>query len=146
MTNRSDETLMGSREVKVGLMLALIFAAGVFSGVLLNRKLTASEAASATRGRLGNALLAGRDRLVLAEMTDKMKLTPEQQVRVGTILSVWSGKVRQNQQQSLKERLALFDQMMPSIRTNLTSEQVPVYEDMVDRARRRQRQMQNRVN
>jgi len=137
---------MGIRELKIGLMLLVIFASGVFCGVLLDRKFGAREPGSA-RGRGGGPpLLAGRDAAVLAEMTDQLKLTVQQQRQIGEILRDWSTRVKQNRQQTLKERFSLFESAMSSVRTNLTAEQLPVYQDMVERAHRRQRQMQNRAN
>jgi hypothetical protein len=136
---------MGARELKVGLMLVLIFAAGVFCGVVLDRKFL-TRAPDPARGRAPHPLLAGRDAMVLAEMTEKMNLTPEQQKRVGEILGAWSARVKQSRQQALKERLELFDGTMPGIRTNLTPEQIPAYDEMVERARRRQRRLENRMN
>jgi hypothetical protein len=136
---------MGIRELKIGLMLLVIFASGVFCGVLLDRKFGPREPGPA-RGRGGPPLLTGRDAAVLAEMTDQMKLTGQQQQRIGEILRDWSTKVKQNRQQTLKERFSFFESAMSSVRTNLTAEQLPVYQEMVERAHRRQRQMQNRAN
>jgi hypothetical protein len=131
------------RELKVGLMLLLIFAGGVVCGVLLDRKLAPPEPTSPAQPR---AVFEGRDKQVLAEMTERMKLTPEQQKRVGEILGELQSGMKRNLQQSLKDRIALFDQSMRGIRTNLTPEQIPVLDKMIERAHRWQRQMQERAN
>ena len=75
---------------------------------------------------------------------EKLKLTPPQEQRVHDILSEWSAKVKQSRQQALKERMELFERIMPMVRTNLTPEQIPACEEMVERVRRRQRQLENR--
>ncbi|HXG47504.1 MAG TPA: hypothetical protein VNO52_07765 [Methylomirabilota bacterium] len=139
---------MGTRELKVGLTLVLIFASGVLCGVLLNRQVTApqtTQAPSAGRPR-GGPLLVGRDAAVLAELTDKLKLTPAQQQSVGEILRPWSEQVKRSRQESLQQRLEMFEKTMLIIRTNLTAEQIPAYEEIVERARRRHRQAELRTN
>ena len=125
-------------------MLALIFGAGVFTGVLLDRRFAAPEPA-AGRPRSAGPNLPGRDQ-VMAEMKEKLRFTPQQEQRVGEILDAWSRQLKQNRREAIKERLELFERMMPSVRTNLVPEQIPAYNEMLERVRRRHRQMLNRAN
>ena len=132
---------MGLRELKIGLMLALIFAAGVFTGFHLNRRTeTVSVSTDPARNR-NNAppVVAGRYEPILAEMKIRFKLTPEQEQKIGGILKNWAQQVRQSKQQVFDERFELFEKTMPLVRTNLTPEQLPVYDHMIERVRRRQR-------
>ena len=132
---------MGLRELKIGLMLALIFTAGVFTGFHLNRRTeTVSVPADPTRTRNNAPLVVvGRYEPILAEMKTRFKLTPEQEQKIGGILKNWAQQVRQSKQQVFNERFELFEKTMPLVRTNLTSEQLPIYDNLVERVHRRQR-------
>ncbi len=136
---------MNMRELKIGLMLFLLFCTGVFSGVLLDRKF-APRAPTASRSRNLGPFMTGNDAPILAEMTKQMELTPDQQKQVGEILRSWSGQVKQSRVEAIKHRQELFEKAMPLIRTNLTAEQIRILDDMVERSRRRQRQLLNRAN
>jgi hypothetical protein len=133
---------MAIRELKVGLMLALIFSAGLFTGVLLDRRFASPELA----GRPRNAGPREAREHVMAEMKEKLRFTPQQEQRVGEILDDWSRKLKEVRRDALKERLELFERTMPMVRTNLTPAQIPAYNDLTDRVRRRHRQMINRAN
>ena len=132
---------MGLRELKIGLMLALIFAAGVFTGFHLNRRTeTISVPTDSIRARNNTPpVVTGRYEPILAEMKIRFKLTPEQEQKIGGILKSWAQQVRQSKQQVFNERFELFENTMPLVRTNLTPEQLPVYDNLVERVRRRQR-------
>src|SRR5688572_22637675 len=132
---------MGLRELKIGLMLALIFAAGVFSGFHLNRRTEPVPTPPDPSRSRNNAppVVAGRYEPILAEMKIRFKLTPDQEQKVGEILKSWAQQVRQSKQQVFNERFELFEKTMPFVRTNLTPEQLPVYDTLVERVRRRQR-------
>ena len=93
----------------------------------------------------GSKLAAGRDQ-VMAEMKQKLRFTPQQEQRVGEILDGWSRQLRQQRRDGIQERLDLFERMMPNVRTNLTPEQIPAYNEMAERVRRRHQQMLNRAN
>lgn len=131
---------MGPRELKIAMMLALIFAAGIFTGYHLNRPAApAVSPQSSARNRNVPAIVVGRGEPILAEMKSRFKLTPEQEKQVEAILRNWAQQVRESKQQVFKERFELFERTMPFIRTNLTAEQLPAYDQMVERVRRRQR-------
>ena len=132
---------MGLRELKIGVMLALIFAAGVFTGFHLQRPAQPISIPKESMRARNNAppVIVGRDEPILAEMKTRFKLTPEQEKQISEILKNWSQQVRQSKQQVMTERYQLFEATMPLIRTNLTPEQLPIYDQMIERVRRRQR-------
>lgn len=134
---------MSARELRVGFMLLMIFGAGAFTGVMLDRKFRSPEPRTDAPRQRPPALKVARDQQVLAEMRTELKLTPEQEERVAATLEAWSGRFRQHRQKSLKERFELFEQMMPVVRTNLVAGQLPAFDEMIDRVRRRQRSMLN---
>lgn len=130
---------MGLRELKIGVMLALIFGAGVFTGFHLQRPATFVPREPSRSRNSAPPVIAGRDEPILAEMKTRFKLTPEQEKQISEILKNWSQQVRQSKQQVMKDRFELFEATMPLIRTNLTADQLPIYDQMVERVRRRQR-------
>jgi hypothetical protein len=135
---------MSTRELKICLMLALIFGAGLFTGVLLDRKFAAPEP-MAGRPRNAGRNAPPRDQ-VMAEMKATVGFTPQQEERVGKILDGWWDQQKEVRVDAMQKRMAIFEQMMPLVRTNLTSDQIPAFNKMEDRVRRRLRQMLNRAN
>jgi hypothetical protein len=135
---------MSTRELKVGLMLALIFGAGIFTGVLLDRNFAARDPV-AGRPRNAGRNVPSRDH-VMAEMKATVGFTPQQEERVGKILDGWWDQQKEVRVDAMKKRLEIFEQMMPMVRTNLTPAQIPAFNKMEDRVRRRQQQMLNRAN
>lgn len=134
---------MGLREAKVGFTLLLIFGAGVFSGVMLDRQFTPRPEETA---RKRGVPLSKRDDFVLSELRTKVGITPEQETKISAILTNWGEQLQQHHQTTLKERFELFEKTMPTVRSNLTAEQARKFDAIMERIRRQQRAMLNRAN
>jgi uncharacterized membrane protein len=135
---------MDKRTFTVALMLLGIFLAGGFCGWWIGRNTGDEERQESGPARAPGRRPAAQKEFLLNEFTRELDLTPQQRTNVNNVLTSWAGDVKALDRDLLNGRLATMRKFMPLVRTNLTVEQQPKFDAMIQQTERRfRRQMQN---
>lgn len=73
---------------------------------------------------------------VMKEFNEQLKLSDEQRAKVQGLVSQWASEVRQMPRPLPRLRMAALERWCAAIRTNLTPDQLPAFDEMVETARR----------
>jgi hypothetical protein len=122
------------RIIKIVALLLLIFVGGGVAGILLDRHFTPRD--SKPR-RLADLSPSERPDYLLKEFTATMKLTSEQQKRVGVLLKDWNAQMAAHPEWNRSQRASFIESNSPALKTNLTAEQSVIFDRTLERMRRR---------
>src|SRR5262245_19018405 len=104
------------REIRIALLLLLIFLAGGGTGFFLHSRF-APEASVTRRGpRLSPN---ERQERLFSELNELLKLTEDQRSRIRQQIAAWGKERTRLNRRRLEERQQLFERMSADIRTNL---------------------------
>lgn len=122
------------RLLKIVALLLVIFVGGAVAGILLDRHYAPRPP---TPPRMASLLPSERPDYLLKEFTTAMNLTSDQQQRVGALLKDWGKEIAAHPEWTRAERVSFISGHRPQIQTNLTAEQLVIYDRLVDRTGRR---------
>ena len=130
--------------IRVGLLLLLIFVVGGLTGAMVGPRLVSAQGEAAGGGRLqrGSPEMQAR---ILQELSSELNLTEEQRARVKELLAQNGGELMRHRRDFLEKQAELFNRMSSAVRTNLTAEQLPAYEERMKRAKAKQQRMMRRL-
>ena len=117
------------RVIKITALLLLIFVGGGVAGILLDRHYAPRP--------LSEVRPLDKPDVLLKEFTTAMNLTSNQQQRVGALLADWGKEISAHPKWTRAQRLSFIASNRPLMLTNLTSEQIAIYDRLVDRTSRR---------
>jgi hypothetical protein len=120
------------RLIKIIVLMLCIFVGGAVTGILLDRHYEQRSAP-----RIANIPEAERPEFLLKQFTAAMKLTPEQQERIGPLLKAWGKELAAHPEWTRAQRAMLIESNRSLMVTNLTAEQAVYYDRMLERLRRR---------
>jgi hypothetical protein len=127
------KAMISRQSIRVSLLILLIFVLGGVAGwFVANARNKANPANPAPRLAPGE-----RQEKLLRELTTDLKLTEEQQAQIKSVLTEF-GRTRFRMEQSFDDkRFELFEEMASSVRTNLTPDQIPTFDEKVGMAKGR---------
>jgi Spy/CpxP family protein refolding chaperone len=114
---------MKQNQWSAALLAVLLFCCGVAVGVLAHRYYSATVV-SASRGE-------DLRQRYLSEMRSRLKLTPAQVTQLEAIMDDTKAKTRAVREQYHPEMLKIRNEQISRVRSILTSQQVPIYEQLV---------------
>ena len=117
------------RVLKITALLLLIFVGGAVAGILLDRHYAPRP--------LSEVRSPDKPDVLLKEFTTAMNLTSNQQQRVGALLADWGKEISAHPKWTRAQRLSFIASNRPLMLTNLTAEQMVIYDRLVDRTGRR---------
>ena len=117
------------RVLKITALLLLIFVGGAVAGILLDRHYAPRP--------LSEVRPPDKPDVLLKEFTTAMNLTSNQQQRVGALLADWGKEISAHPKWTRAQRLSFIASNRPLMLTNLTAEQMGIYDRLVDRTGRR---------
>ena len=117
------------RVLKITALLLLIFVGGAVAGILLDRHYAPRP--------LSEVRPLDKPDVLLKEFTTAMNLTSNQQQRVGALLADWGKEISAHPKWTRAQRLSFIASNRPLMLTNLTAEQIVIYDGLVDRTGRR---------
>ena len=122
------------RLFKITALLLVIFVGGAAAGILLDRHYAPRRSAST---RTPAAPPVDHPDVLLKEFTAVMNLSPDQQQRVGVLLKDWGKEIGAHPEWTRAQRVSFIASNRPLMLTNLTAEQIVIYDGLVDRTGRR---------
>ena len=122
------------RLLKVAALLLVIFVGGAVAGILHDRHYAPSRSAST---RTPAAPPVDHPDVLLKEFTTAMNLTSNQRQRISVLLKDWDREIVAHPEWTRAQRLSFIASNRPLMLTNLTAEQIVIYDGLVDRTGRR---------
>ena len=127
-----------SRELRIALLLLVIFLAGGGAGFFLRSRFAPEESVVRRGPRLSQA---EREERLFSELNDSLKLTEEQRTRIRRQIGDGGKERTALNRRRLEDRLQLFERLAGNIRTNLTQPQQQIFDQRVRQVRRTFRRM-----
>ncbi|MCI0536352.1 MAG: hypothetical protein L0Z50_14115 [Verrucomicrobiales bacterium] len=127
-----------AREIRIALLLLLIFVAGGVAGFFLHAPVVPEENAIRRGSRFSPA---EREERLLFELHERLQLSEDQRSRIRQQITNWGKERSQINRRRLEDRLQLFERISTQIRTNLTEQQQRTYDQRVRQVRRTFRRM-----
>lgn len=117
------------------LLALLLFASGVAVGALAHRYYTATAVSAKTEGSRQH---------YISEMQSKLKLTPAQVTQLESIADETKAKYHAVRDSYRPEMLKIKQDHITRVKAILTTEQIPLYEQLVAERERRARDQEDR--
>ena len=130
-----------SREIRIALLLLVIFLGGGGAGFFLRSRFVTEENAIRRGPRLSQA---EREERLFSELNDSLKLTEEQRNRIRQQIADGGKERIAVNRRRLEDRLQSFEHLAGNIRTNLTQQQQQIFDQRVRQVRRLFRRMIDR--
>ena len=122
----------GSQGVRVVLLLLVTFAAGAAAGIAIDRRMVATQVASATRD--GESNRRGRQ-TTIERFADELGLTEDQRARIAPILVDTRARMSEVFDRVRPEYDMVVDSARSRIEEILTPDQVRMYRELLDERR-----------
>ncbi|HCN30513.1 MAG TPA: hypothetical protein DIT64_17600 [Verrucomicrobiales bacterium] len=117
--------------------VAGIYACGFFTAWLVKERRVQTIITTPSGARSTNRAAAE----VLGEMRAHLLLTDDQVAKLEPLLNEWEKRVTRIDERRLAEKLDLFRELIPDLRTHLTSEQQVIFDDVAERVASKQRRL-----